>query len=83
MDNKFFTLVNSILVYVLVKYQGFIFFPKEIIANVSVISEQPSYMYKNKSNVRFCIEVIIIYSLPTQAALTSLTLSYNDVSITS
>lgn len=38
------------------------------------------YMCKTLRNVRFCIGVIIRYPLPTQAARSSLALSYNDVS---
>lgn len=41
------------------------------------------YMYKNPSNEHFCTGIINVYTLPIQAALPSLTLSYYDVSIMS
>lgn len=44
MNKKLFTLIVSILIYVLVKFQEFIFFTKRIRENVSIISEQPSYI---------------------------------------
>lgn len=53
MDKKGFTLINSILVYVLVKFQEFIFFPMVIRVNVSIISGQPLY-------TQFTIELLII-----------------------
>lgn len=40
-------------------------------------------MYKNQNNLHFYFGVMIIYTLPMQAARPSLTLSNNDVSITS
>lgn len=48
--------------------------------NASVVM----FMFKNKSNVHFCTQIIIEYTLPIQAAQPpSLTLIYKDVSITS
>lgn len=48
--------------------------------NASVVM----FMFKNKSNVHFCTQIIIEYTLPIQAAQPpSLTLIYKYVSITS
>lgn len=41
--NKRWQMINTILMYVFVTYQGFIFSPMDIRVNVSTICEQPSY----------------------------------------
>lgn len=44
MDGKFFTLINTNLMFVFVTYQDFIFSLMDIRVNVSIICEQPSYV---------------------------------------
>lgn len=39
------------------------------------------YKYKNQSNVHFSVRVILIFTMPIHATRPSMTMSYNDVSI--
>lgn len=55
---KFFTLIKGFLVYFLVKFQWFIFFPKGVRVNVSMVSEQPSQLGLSTFQVKNILHIL-------------------------